>query len=97
MSQTILEFGSPSSRALREHRITGKLGTQQRAIVEALKKAKRPVSGREIARELGIDGAWKRLSELEKCGRIERRGVVLCTVTRKEVTAWALSPRPRLF
>jgi len=55
-----------------------------------LAEAKCSASGREIEKHLGLPGCWKRLSELEKAGLIERAGTRKCGVSGKRVTVWRL-------
>lgn len=64
------------------------LGEAQRLVLEALRVAKRPVTGREIAHHKSIEGAWKRLPELERAGYAVRVGSRRCTITGKSATAW---------
>ena len=75
--------------AYREFKRDDLSGTQ-RAVLDALRLAKRPVTGREIAHHRRIDGAWKRLPELERAGKAVRVGTRRCTITRKRATAWVL-------
>jgi predicted ArsR family transcriptional regulator len=67
---------------------TTTLGEKQRAVYDALKSAKRPVTGREIAQFLNLDGAWKRLPELERRGLVMRSGTRRCSVTGRSAQTW---------
>jgi hypothetical protein len=77
-----------SIEAYREIRGT-KLNKAQSDVLCALREAKRPVTGREIAVYKEIDGAWKRLPELERAGRAVRVGTRRCSVSKKNATAWS--------
>lgn len=66
----------------------GTLGEVQSEVLEALRVARRPVTGREIAKHKDIEGAWKRLPELERRGHAVRVGTRRCTVTGRNATAW---------
>lgn len=76
-----------SIEAFRDYK-RGKLGETQRAVLEALRVAKRPVTGREIAKHKNIEGAWKRLPELERSGHAVRVGTRRCTVSGRNAVAW---------
>ena len=76
--------------SFREMQKTNRLSKGQRAVFDALKIARRPHTGREIAQYLEMDGAWKRLPELERQGRARRVGTKCCEVTNKTATAWVL-------
>lgn len=47
-----------------------------------------PLTGNEVVRKLGLPGAWKRLSELERETVIQEVGKRVCTVTGEEVGIW---------
>ncbi len=66
------------------------LGEAQREVLAALRVARRPVTGREIATHKAIEGAWKRLPELERAGLARRCGTRRCTVSGRNATAWVV-------
>lgn len=66
----------------------GKVGRAQATIIVALREASGPMTGREVADRTAIDGAWKRLPELERAGLIRRVGTTRCSVTGRRATAW---------
>lgn len=66
------------------------LGEAQREVLAALRVARRPVTGREIATHKNIEGAWKRLPELERAGLARRCGTRRCTVSGRNATAWVI-------
>lgn len=66
------------------------LGETQREVLNALRSARRPVTGREIATHKEIEGAWKRLPELERAGLARRCGTRRCTVSGRNATAWVI-------
>ena len=66
------------------------LGEAQREVLAALRVARRPVTGREIATHKAIEGAWKRLHELERAGLARRCGTRRCTVSGRNATAWVV-------
>lgn len=66
------------------------LGEAQREVLAALRVARRPVTGREIATHKAIEGAWKRLPELERAGLARRCGTRRCTVSGRNATAWVI-------
>ena len=76
--------------AFNEFRDEGKLSKRAHEVLSALRIAKRPVTGREIAVHQKIDGAWKRLPELERAGRAVRVGTRRCTVSGKTAQAWVI-------
>ena len=47
-----------------------------------------PLTGNEVVRKLGLPGAWKRLSELERETVVTTFGTRVCTVTGFEVDLW---------
>ena len=65
-----------------------KLGERQKAVYNALKVARRPVTGREIENYLGLSGAWKRLPELERLGLAERAEPRKCRITGRSAQTW---------
>ena len=79
---------SNSSAAFAHISSTGALGEAQSEVLAALRKAKRPVTGRELAHHKRIDGAWKRLPELERAGAVRRCGSIKCSVTGRKATTW---------
>ena len=66
------------------------LGDAQREVLAALRVARRPVTGREIATHKNIEGAWKRLPELERSGLALRCGTRRCSVSGRNATAWVI-------
>lgn len=78
-----------SRAAYHEIKEDGTLGSIQSAVWSALRDARRPVTGREIAQHTSIDGAWKRLPELERAGFAVRSGTTRCSVTGRVSTAWS--------
>ena len=66
------------------------LGETQLEVLNALRVARRPVTGREIATHKEIEGAWKRLPELERAGLARRCGTRRCTVSGRNATAWVV-------
>ena len=80
-----------SIEAFHEFREEGKLSARAMEVLAALRVAKRPVTGREIAAHKKIDGAWKRLPELERAGRAVRVGTRRCTISGKSATAWIIA------
>ena len=71
----------------------GQLGDIQRIVWRALRDATKPHTGREIAKHTNIDGAWKRLPELERAGYATRCGSMKCSVTGRVSTAWKSAGR----
>ena len=67
---------------------SGRMAETTGRVLAALREAKRSVTGREIAKYRDIDGAWKRLSDLEKEGLALRAGTRKCSVTGRNATAW---------
>ena len=82
---------STSAEAFATLKDSGKLGRLHRAVLRGLGESKRPVTGRELGAHLGIDGAWKRLPELERLGFVVRDGTRKCSVTKVRATAWRLA------
>ena len=85
-----------SREAYQSERAEGKIGKTQRNVLEVLSRLRGPATGREIedaAVRLNspAPGAWKRLSELERAGRIRRAGTRPCRITRKRATVWDLA------
>lgn len=78
-----------TSRMAYDHIQTeGHLGDIQKIVWRALSDATKPHTGREIARHTNIDGAWKRLPELERAGYAVRCGTIKCSVTGRLSTGW---------
>ncbi len=88
MEQLELSTSAESFATLKD---SGKLGRLHRAVLRGLGESKRPVTGRELSERAGLEGAWKRLSELEKLGFVQRVGTRKCFVTGKRATAWRLA------
>jgi len=80
-----------SAESIIEHKKSGKLGAQQQEILSFLRGSNASITGRELANRLSIDGAWKRLPELERLGHVVRDGTRTCSVTGKRATSWRLS------
>ena len=66
------------------------LGEAQREVLAAWRGARRPVTGREIATHKAIEGAWKRLPELERAGLARRCGTRRCPGSGRNATAWVV-------
>ena len=62
-----------------------------KVIIETLEVSKYPLTGREICSNAGIEGLWKRLSEMRKMGIVVERGKRRCTVTGKTSLIWGLN------
>ncbi len=50
-----------------------------------------PGTAKELARVSGIDGFWKRLSELRRVGVVEEMGKRTCSITGKKAIVWKTS------
>jgi len=81
-------IASTSRQAYYEFKAEGKLSARAQEVLAALRVAKRPVTGREIAEYKGIDGAWKRLPELERSLLAVRCGTRRCSITKCNATSW---------
>ncbi len=81
---------STSHEAAKHIASSGSLGKVQRQVLDALRRYTFHgcVTGRELAELNGIDGAWKRLPDLERAGLAERVGTQKCTVTGRKATSW---------
>lgn len=72
---------------------SGALGAKQRAVWGLLSQG-RPMTGRELDRELGwTQDAHKRLSELEVAGVVKVVGERLCSVTGRKVCEWYITEK----
>ena len=80
----------PTSLQAFTHFRRADLGDAQREVLAALRVARRPVTGREIATHKNIEGAWKRLPELERSGLARRCGTRRCSVSGRNATAWVI-------
>lgn len=65
-----------------------KLSKRRQSVYDALRDATQPVTGREIAEHVCIDGAWKRLPELERLGLAKRVGTRKCSITGRSAQTW---------
>ena len=82
---------STSAESFATLKASGKLGRLHRAVLRGLGEAKRPVTGRELSKHLGME-AWRRLPELERLGFVVRDTTTRkCSVTGKRATAWRLA------
>jgi DNA-binding MarR family transcriptional regulator len=89
MTQLQISFLRDTSiQAYHELKATGKLSALQSLVLDALRKCG-PMSGREIERATGINGAWKRCSELQRMGYVTSTEKRTCTVTGKQVYVWS--------
>jgi hypothetical protein len=62
---------------------------RQRDVIHAYILREYPRTGREAERDTGIQGAWRRLSELKDERKIQHaRELRCCTVTERDVTGW---------
>jgi hypothetical protein len=62
-----------------------------RTVIETLEISKYPLTGREICMNSGIEGLWKRLSEMRKMGIVVEKGKRRCSVTGKTALIWGLN------
>jgi hypothetical protein len=72
---------------------TGVINQRQREVLDALKKSKRPVTGRELEQYMmlnGMDGlgSWKRLSELREKKLVKEHPKARCSVTGRMAIRW---------
>ena len=73
-----------------EFKVFSAPANDEQSRVAALRVARRPVTGREIATHKNIEGAWKRLPELERSGLARRCGTRRCSVSGRNATAWVI-------
>lgn len=66
---------------------TGAVADQQMIAWRTLYE-RRPMTGRELQAVTGIDGIWKRLSELKAIGLVVEHEIKICTVTGRSAIAW---------
>lgn len=62
-----------------------------KAVIETLEISKYPLTGREICVSAGIEGLWKRLSEMRRMGIVIEKGKRQCTITGKTSLTWGLN------
>jgi len=81
-----------SVQSYNEEKVNGNIVTKQQQVIEWLKK-----NGSGTAREIGQDipGAWRRLAELEKAGKVYVWEDVKCPVTKKYVSLYAIVPEDK--
>jgi Helix-turn-helix domain len=83
--------GDPSTSKLAALRQEPRSGSQRARILEFI-RTHGPVVSREIEEQLGIRGAWKRVSELKQGGLIHEVETLYDYKTGTEVTAYAAGP-----
>lgn len=81
-----------SAASLREERDSNFGG--RRALAHKLLLERGPMTARELDREAGVSGLWKRLSDLERDGFVFIAGKRPCRVTGKNVVAWVACRDP---
>lgn len=78
-----------SIKAFKE--IKGTLGSLQNEIVKVLNQYG-AMTGRELDSYLSHPGAWKRLSELKRMGKVIEIGKRPCKITGRLAYLWAFVP-----
>lgn len=73
------------------HEIKGTLGSLQQEIVKVLNEYG-AMTGRELDTYLNHPGAWKRLSELRRMGKVIEIGKRACKITGRTAYLWAVIP-----
>lgn len=80
-----------SKKAWNEFKSSDAHARSIKIIIETLEVSKFPLTGREICANAGLEGLWKRLSEMEKMGIVKIMGKRQCSVTGKTSLTWSLN------
>ena len=81
-----------SIKSYREIKREGKIGELQEIVLRHL-RALGDSTAQEINHNVGLDGLWKRFSELRDLGLIEESGKRRCSVTGKTAIVWRVKEK----
>jgi hypothetical protein len=85
------EVPETSKMAFKTIKQDGTLSKCQQMVIEALRGCQTPLTANEICGLMGHPGLWKRVSELERSGQLQKCDMRTCKITGKMAYTWKLA------